>query len=72
MRPHFQPPKRPPEIHDEPEPQIESSEVSTVYRVVTVVLWCCIALAAIGAILKAVEEGDGRVQQGMVREFVHE
>lgn len=62
---HMNPPKRPPELHDEPEPQIDTSERSMVYKVATIALFACIILAALGAVLTAIQDGDGRAKPGM-------
>ena len=62
---HMNPPKRPPEIHDEPEPETKSEELSTVYKVVTVVLFSCLILGALGAVLSAIQDGEARPKPGM-------
>ena len=45
------PPKRPPELHDEPEPEYQPHRMSDVYRAVGMGIIVCFILLAIGAFL---------------------
>ena len=45
------PPKRPPELHDEPEPEYQPHRMSDVYRAVGMGIIVCFILLSVGAFL---------------------
>ena len=51
---HMNPPKRPPEVHDEPEPEYESEGLPAVYRGILAAVVGLFVLVAVGAVLAAV------------------
>ena len=48
---HMNPPKRPPELHDEPEPDFKTERLSDIYRAIGMGIIVCFILLAIGAFL---------------------
>jgi len=45
------PPKRPPELHDEPEPEYQTNRLGKIYRAIGTGIIVCFILLAVGAFL---------------------
>ena len=46
---HMNPPKRPPEMHDEPEPQYQTDRLGEVYRSIGTAILVVFILLAVGS-----------------------
>lgn len=65
---HMNPPKRPPELHDEPEPEYQPQRMSDVYRAVGTGILVVFILLAVGVFLGVIWDQGTReppVRTGM-------